>query len=219
LAAGTCFLSLLLLAAGPASGFDGTLTYVSGPASVTRNGRAVPITAGMPILSGDVLRTGAGATVIVTVSGSVDIKLRENTTLDVSQIEDGIRVNLAAGSVFSRIFGKILGRYQVETQTVLAGVRGTEFFMAYGRKVEALPDVWLCVNSGSVDLTVPGTGESTRVRGGEGVNVLGGTRLTVPRRYRWTEELNWNMNPASGPVEDETELDRAYSDLLDQDYL
>ena len=32
------------------------------------------------------------------------------------------------------------------------------------------------------------------------------------------DELNWNLDPGSGQVEDRTDLEQAYSDLLDQDY-
>ncbi len=69
-----------------------------------------------------------------------------------------------------------------------------------------------------MEVTVPQTGESTVVPKGEGVNILAGIRVTDPRFYEWTTELNWNFDPDSGEVIDETDLDQAYADLLDQDY-
>ena len=60
--------------------------------------------------------------------------------------------------------------------------------------------------------------EKTIIREGEGINIIGGEKLTEPKRYRWTKQLNWNMNPEIGDVQDRTDLNQAYSDLLDQDY-
>ena len=101
---------------------------------------------------------------------------------------------------------------------MVAGVRGTEFFVAYGRTVDIEPDIWLCVNEGSVDVAIVKTGESVIVNEGEGINILAGNMLTTPEFYTWTEDLNWNTDPDSGSVLDDTNLDSAYSDLLDQDY-
>ena len=45
-----------------------------------------------------------------------------------------------------------------------------------------------------------------------------GLNLTKPQAYDWTKQLNWNMDPKSGDIEDKVSLDSAYTDLLDQDY-
>jgi hypothetical protein len=97
-------------------------------------------------------------------------------------------------------------------------VRGTEFFVAYGRTVDAQPDVWLCVTEGTVEVALNASNQSVRVEAGKGINIVGGTKLTVPRSYPWTRKLNWNMDPTKGRVADTTDLDQAYSDLLNQDY-
>ena len=76
----------------------------------------------------------------------------------------------------------------------------------------------LCVNEGSVEVEIPQTAQTLIVRQGEGINIVGGRKLTAPRRYAWTRRLNWNTDPARGEVEDRTDLDQSYSDLLDQDY-
>jgi hypothetical protein len=74
------------------------------------------------------------------------------------------------------------------------------------------------VNEGEVAVEVPDTGESTVVREGEGINILDGVRLTDAQFYDWTRDLTWNMDPDRGEVFDDTNLDEAYADLLDQDY-
>ena len=90
--------------------------------------------------------------------------------------------------------------------------------MAFGRTIDAKPDVWLCVNEGAVEVAIPRTGQTVVVPKGLGINIIGGLRINTPRPYAWTRKLNWNIDPSSGAVDDHTNLDQAYSDLLNQDY-
>ena len=100
----------------------------------------------------------------------------------------------------------------------MAAVRGTEFFVAFGRQVEAEPDVWLCVNEGAVEVALTDGGDPVLVNEGEGINILAGSRITDPKFYAWTEDLNWNTDPEAGDVTDATDLDGAYADLRNFDY-
>jgi ferric-dicitrate binding protein FerR (iron transport regulator) len=211
---------LFILAAGgsPLFALDGTLTYFTGSVTVERDGAMHQGAIGMAIHEGDVVRTEAQSTAVITLKNNADIKLRADTALDMAILGEEVKVRLLRGSIFSRVRKKLFKSYGVEAETVLAGVRGTEFFIAYGRTIEATPDIWLCVNEGSVDVTVSETGKSSVVREGEGINIVGGSKLTKPRRYAWTRDLNWNTDPSRGSVQDATDLDQAYSDLLDQDY-
>ena len=209
-----------ILAAGGSRllALEGTLTYYTGGVTVEREGGMHRGDIGMAILEGDVVRTHADSTAVITLENDTDIKLRADTELNMATLGEEVHVRLIRGSIFSRIREKIFTSYGVEAETVLAGVRGTQFFIAYGRTIDSMPDIWLCVNEGSVDVTVTGTYQSTVIREGEGINIVGGTRLTKPRRYAWTRDLNWNTDPSDGSVQDTTDLDQAYSDLLDQDY-
>ena len=67
-------------------------------------------------------------------------------------------MTLSSGALFTTIAHKLTGRFSVQAQGAIAGVRGTEFFMAYGRTIDEKPDVWLCVNSGAVEVAIPGDG-------------------------------------------------------------
>jgi hypothetical protein len=211
---------LFLLSCGvyPSMALEGTLTYFTGTVTVERDDGVHRGTIGMHIQVGDVVRTGEVSTAVITLENNADIKLRADTALDLSVLGEEVKLRLLKGSIFSRVRAKIFKSYGVEAETVLAGVRGTEFFLAYGRIINEAPDIWLCVNEGSVDVTVKETDERTVVREGEGINILGGSRLTAPRKYRWTRDLNWNTDPEQGSVADFTDLNQAYSDLLDQDY-
>jgi ferric-dicitrate binding protein FerR (iron transport regulator) len=198
---------------------EGRFVYSVGMVQVHRGGRTLEAEAGLEVGRGDVVETGRDGSAVLELAGSVEVKLRENTRLSLDSLErSDIAVGLAKGGLFSRVAQRLSGRYSVRTDAAVAGVRGTEFFVAYGRRIDALPDVWLCVNEGSVEVQIPESSQSLTVREGEGINIVGGTKLTKPRRYAWTRRLNWNTDPAKGGVMDRTDLDQAYSDLLDQDY-
>jgi ferric-dicitrate binding protein FerR (iron transport regulator) len=211
-------LLILLLSGMSVYAMEGTLTYFAGTVTVQRGDRTLQGEIGMIILEGDVIATGHATTAIVSLAGDADIKLRSDTTLDMASLDDDVKVRLRSGSIFSKVRRKLLKSYTLQADTVLAGVRGTEFFVAYGRTVDARPDIWLCVNEGSVEVAVPESGQRTVVKEGEGINVLAGVKLTKPKEYAWTRDLNWNSDPRTGEVQDNTNLDQAYSDLLDQDY-
>jgi hypothetical protein len=210
---------LAALANAPHLAATGRVVWASGTVEVHRAGRTLEAEPGLEVGRGDVVETGRDGAAILQLAGSVELKLRENTSLSLDSLEEaGISVGLARGSLFSRVIARLTGRYSVRTDAAVAGVRGTEFFVAYGRRIDELPDVWLCVNEGSVEVEIPRTAQTVIVRQGEGINIVGGQKLTAPRRYAWTRRLNWNTDPARGEVMDRTNLDQAYSDLLDQDY-
>ena len=194
------------------------LTYLDGDVSLIRSGNEQEAEIGMTLVQGDIVTTGAESIAIISVEGQADLKLRENTHLRMDMLGDSVSASLAQGGVFSRVSRTLRRKYEIRTDAVVAGVRGTEFFVAYGRKVDDLPDVWLCVNEGTVRIDVAATGESATIREGQGINIVGGTRLTKVRKYPWTRRLNWNVDPSQGTVVDTTDLEQAYADLLDQDY-
>ncbi len=218
-AAALILASLLALIAPAAAGaLNGQVTYTEGDVSVRTSSGEHPAQIGDALAAGDVIVTSAQSLAVIDLANGTTLKLREKTTLAIDSIGDLTSVNLSAGGVFTTIAGKLTGRFSVRTQSALAGVRGTEFFVAYGRTIDAEADVWLCVNSGIVDVSIPATGQDVQVKAGLGINIVGGTKITAPRRYPWTRRLNWNVNPGAGNVADSTSLEQAYSDLLDQDY-
>lgn len=200
------------------SALSGQMVYTEGDVSIRNGSQTHDAIPGEPLNPGDVISTGAESLAVIDLANSTTLKLRPRTTLAIDSIGETTGVTLNAGGVFTHVLKKLTGQFSVQTQTAVAGVRGTEFFIAYGRTVDALPDVWLCVNSGAVDVSLPRTGQSVVVKEGFGINIVAGTKLTTPRNYPWTRRLNWNMDAAAGAVVDTTNLDEAYSDLLNQDY-
>ena len=208
----------LLAVASPSRAVEGDIVYAYGQVLVHRNPSTVPAEIGMPVGRGDVIETAGDGVAVISLADGAEVKLRENTILALDSLGAKVSVRLDSGSVFSRINRHLVRGFSVVTETAVMGVRGTEFFVAYGRKIDRYRDVWVCVNTGTVEVAVLETRDTLVVEEGKGINILGGTNLTTPQRYPWTRRLNWNMDPAAGEVADRTDLEQAYSDLLDQDY-
>ncbi len=211
------FVFCLSAVAIPTLDAQAVASYVLGDVTVQRGSDRLTADIGMDLFQGDTIRTGDDGLAIISVPDRADLKMRENSELTLDDIEERISVELTKGGLFSRVRRAVGRNFDVRAQTVVAGVRGTEFFVAYGRTIEDAPDIWLCVNDGSVDVDVEGR-DSVIVNAGEGVNILAAERITPPSFYPWTRDLNWNVDPDAGSVVDDTDLDAAYSDLLDQDY-
>jgi ferric-dicitrate binding protein FerR (iron transport regulator) len=208
----------LLAAAAWVSALEGTLAYADGDVYVRHGGVESDASIGMSLGQGDVVRTGEDSVAVIDLGGEAEIKLRAATTLSLDSLSESVAVSLTRGGAFSKVTRRTIRDYTLKASTAVAGVRGTEFFVAYGRTIDALPDVWLCVAQGTVRVSLEGSPDTVLVEQGKGINIVGGSKLTRPRSYPWTRKLNWSMDARSGPVRDRTNLDRAYSDLLDQDY-
>ena len=208
---------LALICAGilPAEGF---ISYTEGQVTVRRSGSELNGEIGLNLREGDRVMTDSDSLAVLELTDRGTLKLREDSELVLGSLEDEVSVSLARGGLFSRI-RQLTGRgYHVETPNVVAAVRGTEFFVAYGRTIDDAPDLWLCVNEGAVEVALEDSGETVTVNEGEGINILSGNRLTDPKFFPWTQELNWNSDPAAGEVRDSTDLDGAYADLRNFDY-
>jgi ferric-dicitrate binding protein FerR (iron transport regulator) len=213
-------LALFLALALPGAAFaaSGTIVYAEGDVSLKNGSETREAAIGDPVGPGSVIVTGARSLAVIDLSNSTTVKLKEKTSLAIDSIGETTSVTLTAGGMFTSIARKLTGQFSVQTKTAVCGVRGTEFFVAYGRAIDTEPDVWMCVNDGVVEVAIPQTGQTVMVPKGLGVNILGAGRITAPRAYPWTRKLNWNIDPNAGAVEDRTSLEQAYSDLLNQDY-
>jgi ferric-dicitrate binding protein FerR (iron transport regulator) len=213
-------LALLLSCVLPAalSALDGQVLYTEGDVLIRNGTQQHDASIGDRLGSGDIVETGAQSLAVIDLANATTVKLREKTSLAIDSIGEETVVNLKSGGAFANIARKLTGHFSVRTSTAVAGVRGTRFFVAYGRTIDSQPDVWLCVSAGTVEVALPTSGRTVLVNEGAGINIVGGEKLTVPRAYPWTRKLNWNMDPVQGRVADRTNLEQAYSDLLNQDY-
>ncbi|MDA3957044.1 FecR family protein [Oceanispirochaeta sp.] len=186
---------------------ESILEYLEGDVLVIRNGEELDGDFGMELDQGDVILTQKESLAILELEGGRVLKMRENSSLRLENLSRNTSLVLQKGSVFSRVDHIINGKFEIRTESVVAGVRGTEFFVSFGKSVDDAADIWLCVNDGTVEVMIPETGDSILVNEGEGINILGGRALTAPEAYEWTKDLNWNTDPDAGNVKDETDLD------------
>jgi len=211
-------LLVFILYTAPAIAAESHISYLEGTVIITRGQSVLTGDFGMTLIEGDKISTGTDSLAILEVEGRGTLKMRSETILILDEIEEVISVSLTSGGLFSKI-KRLLGvGYEVKTPGVVAGVRGTEFFVAFGQTIEDTPDLWLCVNEGTVHVALKNTTDSVLVNEGEGITIPAGNRLTDPRFYSWTEDLNWNTDPDMGELVDQTDLDGAYADLRSFDY-
>jgi ferric-dicitrate binding protein FerR (iron transport regulator) len=197
---------------------EGQVVFTLGEVLVIRDSEELEADIGMAVGEGDVIVTGPEGMAVISVEDNSEIKLRESTSLSLDTLGEEIAISLSSGGVFSRVADRLTRNYTIRTENAVAGVRGTEFFVAYGRTIDPSPDIWMCVNSGSIEVSILSTNETIVLEESFGINLVGGETITKPRRYPWVRRLNWNMDAVQGEVVDRTDLERAYSDLLDQDY-
>ena len=187
-----------------------SLDYFEGDVWIIRGSRELEPDFGMDLFEGDEVRTEADGLAVVELENGRTLKLRENSVIRLENLSTNTRLELKKGGVFTKVDHLLTGKFEIRAESVVAGVRGTQFFLTYGKVVQESPDIWLCVNEGSVAVGVPEKGTEAIVNKGEGINVIGGKELTDPEVYEWTKDLNWNTDPGSGSLRDTTDLESAY---------
>jgi len=205
----TVLLVLILLPAAVLFG-QNSLDYLEGDVWIIRDNSKLAADFGMDLFQGDEIRTENNGLAIIELENGRTLKLRGDSVIKLENLSTNTSLELKKGGVFSKVDHLLSGKFEIRAESVVAGVRGTQFFMAYGKQVKESSDVWLCVNEGAVLVAVPDSGKSAVVNKGEGINVIGGKELTDPEVYDWTKDLNWNTDPSSGSIKDNTDLDSVY---------
>lgn len=215
-------LALPAAAADTAAPVGARLVHVEGDVTIQSSGGGRLGKKGDALSTGDAVATAEGASAVIALPDGSRVKLRESSRAAVSlptKASPLTEIALALGGVFAKVAKQAKGaRFQVRAAGAVAAVRGTEYFTAFGRARGKHRDLWVCVNEGAVDVETSKSRKPLLVPAGKGVLIKSSEDLTKPQAYDWTKTLNWNMDGESGPVEDKTNLDGAYSDLLDQDY-
>jgi hypothetical protein len=215
-------LLVILFASGQAAAQEvvGKVFFLSGKAYVERGSGRADLQLKAEVLKGDTVATARGSSMILLLSDGSLLKMKPDSKLQIVDLSPrNGRIRLIAGSLFSKVRKLLKDElFQIETPVAVVGVRGTEFFMAFGKKKKEGQDLWMCVHEGVVAVEAVKTGGQAAVREGEGIVVTADGRPTAPRRYKWTEKLNWNMDAEKGDVVDRTSLESAYGDLKKQNY-
>ena len=152
------FVSPSLGARGTADGEDsrpieiteGRIDYFEG--DVTVNGEAAEL--GMRVVTGDLVETGLGSVADIVFGERNLFRLSEDTSARLTFEPERQGTRLEKGA-FSAVFDELVttgngtdDRFTLETNTTVAGVRGTTFFV----KVESETSTFVCTCHGSLSL-------------------------------------------------------------------
>jgi len=182
------------------------------------NGKAT--VKGAKLSNNDLIKVMDKSLAIIELNDSSKVKINENTEIKVEEAkkERPTTVSLISGSAFFKI-KKALNeklskeKFKVKTRQVSLGVRGTEFFVSYGKNPK--DDVWMCVNEGLVEAKTRKA--KAMVKAGEGIGVKKDS-MSAPKPLAWTKKLNWSMDENSSDLENKVSIEEAYTDLLGRDY-
>ncbi len=170
------------------------------------------------VKQGDIIKTGKSSLVLIKFDTGATIKVNQNSELKISIYRPKSKqtlVSLIKGSSFFKKDPKVNGKLNVKTRLATMAVRGTQFFVSYGKDLK--DDVFMCVNKGSV-LVSSDNKKGTIVKEGEGVNISSKRQVSRPRFLPWTKDLNWNLNPKDKNLENSASIEEKYGDPLVQDY-
>jgi hypothetical protein len=193
---------LLLLGALSVSAVPADVTYAEGDASLKlKNGTTQDAQIGDVMNTGDTLRTGRDGLAELNQKGVV-IKIAQQTVFTLMEKGQGGQtspvLSVALGSIkfhYDRFTGK---EPLVRTNSMVAGIRGTEFDVFAGADGSTL----IAVDSGAV--TVESEGASVELAANEGVEVpLGqppGNKFTVQRNQ--VDYSTWNNEKLSAMLAD-----------------
>lgn len=130
--------SLFLICSSHAGATNLTVSRVQLPAWVQRGSVVKPLTPGFNLQTNDVVRTGAGARLLLQMSEGSDIKLGENAQLMIGNLgvteDKGIfkaALNVLQGAfrfTTSKVFKNQKRDVTVRIATVTAGIRGTDLW-------------------------------------------------------------------------------------------
>ncbi len=109
---------------------DSIIAYYDGDVFISRSTEEIFADFGLVIENGDQIETGIASTAVIETASGSRHKLKENTVIIFDDRPAETRISLVEGALFSKI-NRLAGRaYSVKTPSAVAGVRGTEFFMA-----------------------------------------------------------------------------------------
>lgn len=213
---------ILVFGAVDSSAFEAQILYLKGSVKTGAKDQFKTAILQQKLKEGDWVVTGKDGSVILGLGGESRLKLKENTEIQLTDTAKNL-IDLKLGSVFSKIRKlenpdqKSEIKFRIRTRTATMGVRGTQFFTAYGEGKKQEDDVWMCVQEGVVEVEKSGV-KPVIVNEGFGVFVPKEKPVSEPKPFGWTKELNWNMDPETGPVEDRTRIRSAYTDFLKYNY-
>jgi hypothetical protein len=211
-------LAALLLPATALAG-AGKVSYLEGTATRTpKDGAAAPLALESQVEDGDAVETAAGSRVEVALADGSLVRLNESSKIVVDSAAQApdlgwrIKLTLALGQVWAKVTRKVGADagFEVHTERVVAGVRGTEFL------VSAAEDHQIEVYEGEVDVGLRGVGgvepAHHRVRPGHALRVDRKGRTEGPRQFKAEHSFRGWVKNHEARLERERDKDRSRTD-------
>jgi len=213
---------LLLVCARPAFSEEvGNVVEVAGTVTIVRGELTLPAAAGTPLEAGDLVRTGRPGRARLVFQEDTVMTVADGSELRVDESkfrpQDG-----AASSLFSLLVGKarllVSDNYgqagaslEVETVTAVAGVRGTEFVVAFSSK-SRVTEILAVKGSVRVHSVIDLEGPGVLLRAGELTAVAEGSLPTPPRKAKAGEAASLQEGlVVGGPGATDLAVDQAQS--------
>lgn len=159
-------LPLSLFAANVVSGVEGQPVLV-------RDGYEQPVTKGMEVLGGDIIKTGSGQA-DVSLNGGAGIRLLSDSEAQLKSIEqENTQIDLKVGNIIANLKKKIPegSKFEVETPAAVLAVRGTQF---WGQTQPGTsPKTTFAVRQGVVSVRDKATSEEFSVNKGQAIELAG----------------------------------------------
>ena len=169
----------------------GTIAAVDGRAEIGRSGNWSDAATGAPIYLGDVLRTGKPGRMrvvfqddsVLTVSEESEVKVDEQT-FNPAKGQSTSLMGLLRGkvnAVVSEYYHNSGNTYEIKTPNATAGVRGTEFTIAYSPDDDQTEVIGVSGHI-TVHSAVDPTGPGVLITANETTSIVKNRKPTAPRR-------------------------------------
>jgi hypothetical protein len=192
------------------------VTFVLGKVTVTSpDGTSAALSVKDEIETGAVIETGAKSFANLQIADTGMIRVDEKSRLEMKDIlsaDNGTVLNLKTGSAFSRVIKKLDTKYRIETPTMVASVRGTEFLtIASDKKGQVL------VKEGTVNVSTSSDTEGKPVteRKRAAVDDKGGIKLAFQNKLQELTLEKYALNPyiEGAEIKSAEEIQEIYKSL------
>lgn len=185
-----------------AEGMYGMFMVVKGDISVINaQNQKVAAKVGSKILPGETVVSGKDSRAKIVMSDRNVMNISPDTTLKIEKYtndpktgEKNVELNLIDGKARNNVEQKYDGeksKFIMKTATAVAGVRGTQFFVAYNSKSQTTQVVTLKGQVTFAPVSVDGSvGKAVTVNKGESTSVAAGAVAPEPPKAMPKEELN-----------------------------
>lgn len=176
-------LSLTLVLPAARAAEKAFISRLQGEAVIERGSEPIPASVGAPCQTGDVLRSGPGCTVDVTLNDQAGCRLLPESSFRIESAEAAAtHLRLESGNAILNLDKLPSGStFQVETPTAVAAVRGTQFWGRVDSGQSASPVTTFAVREGTVEILAKGSGQTFTLQAGQALDIPQGADIPAVR--------------------------------------